>query len=231
MKSRCYNHNREDYAEYGAKGIIVCQEWLDKENGFINFYQWSIENGYQENLSIDRINVYGNYEPGNCRWTNDTIQANNKTNTIYITYKDETKTLSEWSKLLNINYDTLHGRIFTYGMTVNEAFTLLNNSREDIQKLYVYNGETHNLYEWSKILNIRYSVIKARARKYKDDVIEIFKEVKYVGEHGKLYKYNNKSYTLPEISKLYNISYDKLKYRVNKKGMTIEEALKDLNTQ
>jgi hypothetical protein len=159
MKSRCYNHNREDYAEYGAKGIIVCQEWLDKENGFINFYQWSIENGYQENLSIDRINVYGNYEPGNCRWTNDTIQANNKTNTIYITYKDETKKLSEWSKLLNINYDTLHGRIFTYGMTVNEAFTLLNNSREEIQKLYVYNGETNNLYEWSKILNIRYSVI------------------------------------------------------------------------
>lgn len=68
MKGRCLNHNYCQYEYYGGAGIKVCAEWLDKENGFENFYQWSMQNGYTDKLSIDRLDPSGNYEPSNCRW-------------------------------------------------------------------------------------------------------------------------------------------------------------------
>lgn len=67
IKDRCLNPNNHAYHNYGGRGITICQEWLG-ENGFINFYNWSITHGYQEGLSIDRKNIEGNYEPNNCRW-------------------------------------------------------------------------------------------------------------------------------------------------------------------
>ena len=67
MKDRCLNPNNHAYKNYGGRGIIVCNEWLG-ENGFTNFYNWSMANGYSEGLSIDRENINGNYEPNNCRW-------------------------------------------------------------------------------------------------------------------------------------------------------------------
>jgi len=69
MIERCYLETCSNYPKYGAKGIAVCDEWKNKENGFINFYNWAIKNGYFEGLTIDRINTYGNHEPSNCRWT------------------------------------------------------------------------------------------------------------------------------------------------------------------
>ena len=67
MKNRCTNPNVDAYKNYGGRGIKICEEWLG-ENGFINFYQWAFNNEYTEGLSIDRINIDGNYEPLNCRW-------------------------------------------------------------------------------------------------------------------------------------------------------------------
>lgn len=67
MIARCYKENASSYPKYGAKGITVCDEWLG-ENGFVNFYNWAMENGYKDNLTLDRINPKGNYEPSNCRW-------------------------------------------------------------------------------------------------------------------------------------------------------------------
>lgn len=228
MINRCYDESRETYKDYGARGIKVCDEWLIKKGsqGFLNFYNWALKNGYNDNLSIDRINVDKNYEPNNCRWVNDKVQANNKVSTIYITYKDKTKSLSEWSRFLNIPYDTLHGRLYDHNLSVNEAFTKEYISKKEIQKLCTFNGETHNLYEWSKILNISYETIKQRARKYKDDVEEIFKPVKYTGKV--LHEYNNEYLTLKEIAKKYNVTYNSLKYRVYKKKMTIQEALQNI---
>lgn len=68
MKQRCLNINNKSYKNYGERGISICSEWTNKECGFINFYNWAINNGYQETLTLDRKDVNGNYEPFNCRW-------------------------------------------------------------------------------------------------------------------------------------------------------------------
>ena len=75
MKQRCYNPNRPNYRYYGGRGITICDEWL---NSFQAFSAWSMDNGYQDELSIDRIDYNGNYEPSNCRWVSMKGQAENK---------------------------------------------------------------------------------------------------------------------------------------------------------
>ena len=111
MLTRCYNNKTPQYNYYGKKGIKVCDQWKNKQSGFINFYNWSIENGYKDRLTIDRINVNGNYEPNNCRWVDEKVQANNKTDNHFITMNGIKKTLSEWCEELNIKPSTVHCRI------------------------------------------------------------------------------------------------------------------------
>ena len=77
MRGRCYNPNTEKYEIYGGRGITICDEWLG-EDGFLNFYNWAMSNGYKEGLTIDRINVDGNYEPSNCRWADASVQGFNR---------------------------------------------------------------------------------------------------------------------------------------------------------
>ena len=85
MLKRCFNKNHKSYADYGGRGIKVCNEWANAENGAINFYNWAISNGYQDELTIDRIDANGDYCPDNCRWvtrheqTWNTRGARNKT--------------------------------------------------------------------------------------------------------------------------------------------------------
>lgn len=111
MKERCYNPKNKRYKNYGERGIKVCDEWLDKENGSSNFISWALENGYKKGLSIDRINVNGNYEPLNCRWITMKEQGRNTTKNRIITYKGESKCLTEWSEITGINISTLSWRL------------------------------------------------------------------------------------------------------------------------
>ena len=75
MKNRCSNPKCKVYKYYGMRGISVCDKWSES---FLEFYFWSISHGYERNLSIDRVNTNGNYEPDNCRWSNRSIQGANK---------------------------------------------------------------------------------------------------------------------------------------------------------
>ena len=108
MKRRCYNKSQSDYKNYGARSIKICDEW---RRDFKAFYNWAIDNNYQDNLTIDRIDVNGNYEPSNCRWSTIKQQANNRRTTKYITYQGETKSLSEWCELFNLKYHTIKYRL------------------------------------------------------------------------------------------------------------------------
>lgn len=107
MKDRCYNENSPAYKWYGARGITVCDEWL---HDFQAFYDWAMANGYRDNLTIDRRDTNGDYEPSNCRWTDWVTQANNTRSTVFLTYHGETKTVTEWSKITGIKRNTLLGR-------------------------------------------------------------------------------------------------------------------------
>lgn len=107
MLSRCNNPNSSEYSNYGGRGICVCKEWSDD---YMAFKEWAIENGYSDELSIDRLNVNGNYEPDNCRWATRKEQSNNKSNHILITLNDVTLNAKQWSKKLGINYQTVVAR-------------------------------------------------------------------------------------------------------------------------
>lgn len=106
MKDRCYRVKARDYARYGAKGIRVCSEWLAS---FDAFRDWALQNGYADNLTLDRKEVSGPYSPENCRWSTYKEQANNKSNTKYITYEGVTRTASEWADLLGVSVAAVHG--------------------------------------------------------------------------------------------------------------------------
>lgn len=124
MKDRCYNPKNKKYKDYGGRGIIICDEWI---NDFEAFANWAYDNGYIENVSrgectIDRIDVNGNYCQQNCRWVNQKVQTNNKRNNHYITYNGETHTVTEWNNILGYKKGVLSRRIFS-GWSIEDAFT------------------------------------------------------------------------------------------------------------
>lgn len=137
IKKRCTNKNCNAYKKYGGRGITICDNW---KNDFMAFYNWSISNGYNEYLSIDRIDVNGNYEPSNCRWATIEQQANNKRTNRNITYNGTTKTLSEWAKMYNINYKLLHSRL-KKGWSIKNALELKPFSHSESGKM-AFNKQT-----------------------------------------------------------------------------------------
>lgn len=106
MMDRCYRKKASNYKFYGARGIKVCEEWHDIQE----FEKWVENSGYQEGLTLDRINPNGKYEPNNCRWASRKAQANNRRNTVWITHEGETHTISEWADIKGINRSTLNNR-------------------------------------------------------------------------------------------------------------------------
>lgn len=119
MKARCINEKHEAYKDYGGRGICVCEEW---KNSFEAFYDWSIKNGYSDKLTIDRIDVNGNYEPSNCRWITLKEQQNNKRTNHIITYNGESHTIAQWGEKVGINRKILARRI-NKGWEVERALT------------------------------------------------------------------------------------------------------------
>lgn len=118
LKRRCTDTKRKDYKRYGGIGISVCDEWAD----FQCFLDWAKQNGYADNLTIDRIDRFGNYEPSNCRWVDAYTQANNRSNNHWITFRGETLTMMQWSNKIGLSYSALRDRL-KRGWSIERALT------------------------------------------------------------------------------------------------------------
>lgn len=121
MRRRCHNPNRRHYDDYGGRGICVCEEW---DNSFEEFARWAIEAGYNDSLTIDRIDNDGNYCPDNCRWVNWTTQANNKRGNHWLEYNGERRTLREWADITGIPYSTVRSRTNALHWTPEQTLSI-----------------------------------------------------------------------------------------------------------
>ena len=113
MKDRCYNPNFRDYKNYGGRGITICEEWQTPHSwkGGRAFRKWALENGYADNLTLDRIDVNKGYSPENCRWVSMKTQQNNKRNNRLITYNGKTQTIALWCEELKLPFSTVKNRL------------------------------------------------------------------------------------------------------------------------
>ena len=153
MKARCAdNYN----LIYGRKGISVCNEWL---NSYLAFKQWSLNNGYTDSLTIDRIDSNGNYEPSNCRWVDSKTQNNNTSRNIII---NET-TLTLKCEKLGIDPRLVQARIREQNLTFEEAIELPQNFRH---YRISYNGSNYSLKELCRELSMNYDTVYKRIKKY-----------------------------------------------------------------
>lgn len=113
MKSRCYDKTDKRYSDYGGRGIEICPEWLEN---FENFVSWSLENGFDDNLQIDRIDNDSGYSPQNCRWISIKENCRNRRSNVMIEYQGKMITLIELSEILNIPYKTAYSKYRKYGV-------------------------------------------------------------------------------------------------------------------
>jgi len=118
MKTRCNNPNTPAYARYGGRGIKVCEPW----QSFQGFYA-DMGDPPSKNYSLDRIDNDGNYEPGNVRWATRKEQGEKTNRTVQISYRGETKNLSDWARQLGIPYQTLQSRVCARHWPIQKAFT------------------------------------------------------------------------------------------------------------
>ena len=120
IKKRCLNEKASNYKNYGGRGISICNDWLEYES----FKLWSLSNGYTDELTIDRIDVNGDYEPNNCRWVTHTVQANNRRNNTFYEIDGIKHTLAEWAKLYNLKYKSLYKQIKYNNRNLSEFIQL-----------------------------------------------------------------------------------------------------------
>ena len=160
MLARCYDPKSVKFPDYGGRGIVVCEEWQT----FPPFEAWAMSNGWAPGLSIDRIDVNGNYEPSNCRWADATTQSNNRRGNRYLTYEGKTKTLKQWADSIGISYSTLIHRVDS-GWPIEMALetAVRPTARVSAQdRLYTYMGESKLLTQWAKEYGIRFSTLRQR---------------------------------------------------------------------
>lgn len=236
MKSRCYNKNTINYCNYGEKGISICEEW---RNSFEEFCIWALSNGYDETLSIDRIDPNGNYEPNNCRWATNKEQANNRTSNRYITIDRTTKTLQQWVDETGVSRDVIEYRssiglkdkalIMTEDEFKNSG---LSNQGKNDGHLIEYNGEIHNIKEWAKIFNMKESLLSKRITQdgspFEKAILsndEYLKYRKEFNKHLKMYEIEGEKHTLKEWSEISEINYSTLKKRMSQDNIDIKTAL------
>lgn len=162
MRQRINNPKNKAYKNYGGRGISICEEW----NDYINFRNWALENGYRNGLSIDRIDVNGNYCPENCRWADFETQQNNKRYNRLISYNGKTQTITQWSKEIGINRNTLEGRLKS-GWRIEDALTKdkCEKGERCDNRFLTYNGKTQTMTQWARELGMNRKTLSYRIDK------------------------------------------------------------------
>lgn len=150
MKRRCLCESDVRYHQYGGRGILLCDKWKES---FDNFADWALANGYKENLTIERIDVNGNYCPENCKWITLKEQANNKRDTIWIDYKGRHIQLRKICDEMNLHYDAIHNRITKMGWDAERAID---------EPLYTNEG---SLMSDCNALGLNYGTVRDRISK------------------------------------------------------------------
>lgn len=152
MMKRCYNPNEEMYYNYGGRGIYVCDEWKDQEDykGLKSFVEWAYKNGYDDTLSIDRIDNDGPYSPNNCRWVPMTIQANNKRDSVYITANGETYTLAQWEAASGINQNTIRRRLNSGYIPRDCIYTPTPTNHDCVNAIYFVDEYNNPINQFDK---------------------------------------------------------------------------------
>lgn len=165
IKQRCYNPKSKAYKHYGGRGIKICSDWL---NNFENFAKWSYENGYDDKLTIDRINYDESYCPENCRWVDMRTQANNRRNNHIITYKNKNYSVADFCRAFGLNEQTTRERINVYGITAPEELLKKPHNLSSKSKIFIsLAGKKQSLSEWCNQLGVSYGTIQNRIKKYR----------------------------------------------------------------
>lgn len=158
MRKRCNNPKDPAYNYYGGKGVCICDAWSE----YMAFKEWALENGYTDNLTIDRIDPDGDYSPENCRWVDMKTQANNKTDNHYVDIGGTVYTIQQWSEIYGIDSRVVNSRI-NIGWDVVEAIQTPNHQNK---RLITYNGITKSIKEWAECIGMNYSTLRGRLNNY-----------------------------------------------------------------
>ena len=129
MKQRCLNKKQKVFKHYGERKISICDKW---KNDFNSFYDWAIRNGYADNLTIDRIDVDGNYNPSNCRWATMQQQHRNTRRNVFVEINGVKKVLIDWCGYYKIKYTTVLSRIYSGWEMVKAITTPSRKYREKL---------------------------------------------------------------------------------------------------
>lgn len=159
IHARCYNKNNPKYKNYGARGICVCDEWY---KNYLVFCEWAINSGYRDDLTIERIDVNGDYKPSNCKWLTNTEQMWNRTDTLYVTYKGEQYCMSYILRELGLlqHMSTIKKRMKN-GCTFEEAV----QKPFDRRMMITYNNVTKSIDEWAEFYGIKKHTLYRRLTK------------------------------------------------------------------
>lgn len=222
MKSRCNNPNHPSYANYGGRGITVCQEWL---NDFEAFRDWALSNGYSSDLTIDRIDNNVGYSPNNCRWATYTRQARNKRNNTNITFNGETHTVGEWSELTGINASTLKSRLNRGKWAVQKALT---ENAVLPHKMIMLHGETRCVADWAKLYGLDPRTLRYRIAHGQnlEQALTAPVSTNYSRAERRTYTYNGySSHSLKDLCRHFGVSYDAIYTRMRRYAMSLDEAM------
>lgn len=172
MIARCHDVEDARYARYGARGITVCPEWHDYDV----FRGWSLANGYDNTLTIDRRDNSKGYGPDNCRWATMEEQANNRSNNRRITYAGTTLTHSEWARVIGVSPQAIYAAIRRgidgaeyIRQHLDEGHGRKVCCSSDKATITVA-GETHSVRRWAEIIGVSPGIVYRTIREGKDPV-------------------------------------------------------------